>query len=355
MSEEQDKELLAKQKNDSAKAESSPAEKPEAAASQALNSEKGSSDSVPDQTNQPEHKADGSPEPGEAQAQPAVQAEQPAANPEREAKLKAAAEARAARAAAKAAAEGGEPAAAPGDAAGGDPEREAKLKAAAEARAARAAAKAAAEGGEPAGAPGDAAGGDPEREAKMKAAAEARAARAAAKAASEAAEAPAEPKPPSPKQPQLDETVELVRSLISEQAVEEAYINEINDHMPIIVVGRDYWQATANLLRTHDRLQYGYLRNVSGIDFETHMEVVYHLVSIETKRELAVKLRADREAPSIPSATPVWATANWNEREIYDLLGVDFPGHPDMRRIMMPDEWVGHPLRKDYEPLDPEV
>lgn len=315
MSEEQDKELLAKQKNDSAKAESSPVEKPEAAVSQALNSEKGSSDSVPDQTNQPEHKADGSPEPGEAQAQPAVQAEQPAANPE----------------------------------------REAKLKAAAEARAARAAAKAAAEGGEPAGAPGDAAGGDPEREAKMKAAAEARAARAAAKAASEAAEAPAEPKPPSPKQPQLDETVELVRSLISEQAVEEAYINEINDHMPIIVVGRDYWQATANLLRTHDRLQYGYLRNVSGIDFETHMEVVYHLVSIETKCELAVKLRADRGAPSIPSATPVWATANWNEREIYDLLGVDFPGHPDMRRIMMPDEWVGHPLRKDYEPLDPEV
>ncbi|UVI29943.1 NADH-quinone oxidoreductase subunit C [Paenibacillus spongiae] len=255
-------------------------------------------------------------------------------DPEREAKLKAAAEARAARAAAKAA---------EGDAAGGDPEREAKLKAAAEARAARAAAKAS---------EGDAAGGDSDREAKLKAAAEARAARAAAKAAD--AE-PAEPKPPSPKQPQLDETVQLLRSLISEHAVEEAYINEINDHMPVIVVSRDHWQAAADLLRTHAGQQYSYLRNVSGVDYETHMEVVYHLVSLETRRELAVKLRTDREAPSIPSATPIWATANWNEREIYDLLGVDFTGHPDMRRIMMPDEWVGHPLRKDYEPLDPEV
>ncbi|MCQ6561918.1 NADH-quinone oxidoreductase subunit C [Paenibacillus mendelii] len=365
MSEEQDKdkELLGKQKDDSVKAESSTAEKAEAAASQALDPEKGSSASVPGQPDQQEAKAAGDerilPESGEAHEQSVV-SEQPAANPEREAKLKAAAEARAARAELKVSAatpsqqqsdapaeEGSSPAV--------NPEREAKMKAAAEARAARAAAKAAAEGGEPAAAPGDAVGSDPEREAKQKAAAEARAARAAAKAASEAAEAPAEPKPPSPKQPQLDETVELVRSLISEQAVEEAYINELNDHMPIIVVGRDHWQATANLLRTHDRLQYGYLRNVSGIDFETHMEVVYHLVSIETKRELAVKLRADREAPSVPSATPVWATANWNEREIYDLLGVDFPGHPDMRRIMMPDEWVGHPLRKDYEPLDPEV
>jgi NADH (or F420H2) dehydrogenase, subunit C len=113
-----------------------------------------------------------------------------------------------------------------------------------------------------------------------------------------------------------------------------------------------HWPAAARLFKERG---YRYLRNVSGVDYETHLEVVYFLLDIERKQDAAVKLRTDREAASIPSATPVWATANWNEREIYDLLGVDFPGHPDLRRIMMPDDWAGHPLRKDYEPLDPEV
>jgi NADH-quinone oxidoreductase subunit C len=85
------------------------------------------------------------------------------------------------------------------------------------------------------------------------------------------------------------------------------------------------------------------------------MEVVYHMISLVSKREVAVKVKTERDGASVYSATPVWATANWNEREIFDLLGIDFPGHPDMRRIMMPDDWVGYPLRKDYEPLDSEV
>ncbi|WP_274654280.1 NADH-quinone oxidoreductase subunit C [Paenibacillus humicola] len=258
-------------------------------------------------------------------------------------------------AAAKAAGEGG--GAPAGEAPAADPEREAKLKAAAEARAARAAAKAAAAGGEaPAGggAPaGEAPAADPEREAKLKAAAEARAARAAVKAGAGAA--PAEPKPPSPKQPELDEIVRLLRTHVHDGAVEEAVINEMNGDLPTVTVKADYWSEAARLLKTDSSLGFHYLRNVSGVDYESYMEVVYHLVSLETKREAAVKVKTDREEPSVPSATPVWATANWNEREIFDLLGIDFPGHPDLRRIMMPDDWVGHPLRKDYEPLDPEV
>ncbi len=191
----------------------------------------------------------------------------------------------------------------------------------------------------------------------MKAAAEARAARAAAKAAAEGGEgaAPAEPKPPSPKQPMLDEAVELLKTLVHADAVVEASINELSGDMPTIVVNAEHWTAVADLLRTHDKLRCNYLRNVSGVDYETHLEVVYHMIALETKREYAIKVRTDREAASVPSATPIWPTANWNEREIYDLLGIDFPGHPDMRRIMMPDDWVGHPLRKDYVPLDPEV
>jgi NADH-quinone oxidoreductase subunit C len=66
-------------------------------------------------------------------------------------------------------------------------------------------------------------------------------------------------------------------------------------------------------------------------------------------------VKTNREEASIPSVTLLWSTANWNEREIFDLLGIDFPGHPDLRRIMMPDDWVGYPLRKDYVSIDPEV
>ncbi|WP_435167204.1 NADH-quinone oxidoreductase subunit C [Paenibacillus glycanilyticus] len=277
-----------------------------------------------------------------------------AVDAEREAKLKAAAEARAARAAAKEAANAGGGAAPEGTV---DAEREAKLKAAAEARAARAAAKEAANAG--GAAPEGAV--DAEREAKLKAAAEARAARAAAKeaanaggAAPEGAEPPPPPEP-SPKQPELDAAAKLIRSLVHEEALEDAYVNEMSRHMPTIIVKNEHWAATAELLKRHEELHFTYLRNVSGVDYETHLEVVYHLVHLESRRELAVKVKADRSDPVIASATPVWATANWNEREIYDLLGVTFQGHPDLRRIMMSDDWVGHPLRKDYEPLDSEV
>ncbi|MGO4370886.1 NADH-quinone oxidoreductase subunit C [Paenibacillus sp. 2TAB19] len=200
---------------------------------------------------------------------------------------------------------------------------------------------------------------DPEREAKLKAAAEARAARAAAKekADAEAAEAaPAEPKPPSPKQPHLDLLVALVKQETEdEEAIVESYLNELNGDMPTLVIHNKHWRSIASMLKGHDELRFNYLRNVSGVDYETHMEVVYHMIGLDSKLEAAIKVRTDRDAASVQSATPVWATANWNEREIYDLLGIDFPGHPDLRRIMMPDDWVGHPLRKDYEPLDSEV
>jgi NADH-quinone oxidoreductase subunit C len=240
-----------------------------------------------------------------------------------------------------------------------DPEREAKLKAAAEARAARAAAKAQAE----ANAPPEAVV-DPEREAKLKAAAEARAARAAAKAQAEGGtsagggegDSQAEvPKPPSIRLPELELLQAVVRREVADDALDEAYLNELNDDMPTLVIKSGHWPATALLLKKHDELRFDYLRNVTGVDYETHLEVVYHLLSLASKRVVAVKIRTDRDGASVPSATPVWRSAEWNEREIYDLLGIDFPGHPDMRRIMMPDEWVGHPLRKDYEPLDSEV
>lgn len=176
---------------------------------------------------------------------------------------------------------------------------------------------------------------------------------AAAEGASEA-EAPPPP-PPSPNQPRLNRAVELLREHVGAEAVEEAYINEANDHLPTIVIKDEHWAKAAPLFRDHAELGCDYLRNVSGVDYETHMEVVYYPLNMQRRETYCIKVRTDREQPSVPSATPVWETANWNEREIFDLLGIDFPGHPNMTRIMMPDDWVGHPLRKDYVPLDPEV
>lgn len=225
-------------------------------------------------------------------------------------------------------------------------------------RAAALAAKAAAqsEGAAPAGDGEKPKRLDPaEREARRAAAL---AAKAAAKAAAEGggdggegAEPP--PKEPSPKQPLLDKITALIRDQVASDAVEDQYINEADSHLPVVVVKNEHWLKTAKLLK--QSLQLDYLINLSGVDYETYMEVVYHIESFQTGEEYCVKVRTDRESPSIPSVTSVWSTANWPEREVYDLLGIQFPGHPDLRRILMPDDWVGHPLRKDYEPLDPEV
>ncbi|PZD97795.1 NADH-quinone oxidoreductase subunit C [Paenibacillus sambharensis] len=160
---------------------------------------------------------------------------------------------------------------------------------------------------------------------------------------------------PSPQQADLDEAVSLLCSRVHDEAVAEAYLNEMNGGMPVLIIRSEHWLEAARMFRSEPALGCDYLRNLSGVDYETYMETVYHLLSMSTGKQYAVKVRTDRDNPSIPSVTAVWPAANWNEREVYDLLGIDFPGHPDLRRIMMPDDWAGHPLRKDYEPLDPEV
>jgi NADH-quinone oxidoreductase subunit C len=196
---------------------------------------------------------------------------------------------------------------------------------------------------------------DDEKEAKAKAAAEARAARAAARAKKAEGEDQAAPKEPSPNQPRLDRIVQLIKDNVSPDAVEEAFINEKDRHLPYIIIKNGRWFQCAEFLKRHEELRLDYLRNLSGIDQESHMEVAYHLLSMSTKDEYCVKVKTDRQQGSVPSVTPIWQTANWNEREVFDLLGIDFPGHPDLRRIMMSDDWMGHPLRKDYEAIDPEV
>jgi len=87
---------------------------------------------------------------------------------------------------------------------------------------------------------------------------------------------------------------------------------------------------------------------LSGVDYEDRFECVYHLLSIQLKHDLVIKVHLDKDAPRVASVAEVHPTANWHERETYDLVGIHFEGHPDLRRIYLPEDWVGHPLRKDY-------
>jgi NADH-quinone oxidoreductase subunit C len=129
----------------------------------------------------------------------------------------------------------------------------------------------------------------------------------------------------------------------------------------------------SQFLRDDPRLVMDHLNDLTGVDYfqpdpkkaakfghEPHIEVVYHLSSFEHKHKITVKVKLPRwqdgqtgQIPEIDSVSSVWGIADWHERECYDLMGIRFLGHPNLRRILCPEDWVGHPLRKDYEmPLE---
>lgn len=123
-----------------------------------------------------------------------------------------------------------------------------------------------------------------------------------------------------------------------------------------VTVSKDDLLEIARFLRDHPQLKITYVSSISGVDYlerKPRFEVVYHVYSIEKKHRIGLKVQVD-EDESVPSVTPIWAAADWFEREIYDMYGVPFEGHPNLSRLLMPDDWVGHPLRKDYPlcPLD---
>lgn len=116
-----------------------------------------------------------------------------------------------------------------------------------------------------------------------------------------------------------------------------------------VVIGPADWERVALLLRSAEGLEFDYLFCVTAIDWKTHFTMVYHLTSTVHRHTVVVKVRLDHERPVIRSAAGIWRTAEFHEREAYDLMGVEFSGHPDLRRLFMTDEWKGWPLRKDYE------
>jgi len=118
-----------------------------------------------------------------------------------------------------------------------------------------------------------------------------------------------------------------------------------------IVVPRELLRATAEHCRADAALQYNFLTDATCVDrypAEPRFELNYHLVSIPRKEKVRLRVWVAGSDPVVDSLVPVWPGANWLEREIFDLFGIRFNGHPDLRRILLPDDWEGHPLRKDF-------
>ncbi|MBA2877122.1 NADH-quinone oxidoreductase subunit C [Anoxybacillus kamchatkensis] len=190
--------------------------------------------------------------------------------------------------------------------------------------------------------------------AKKKAAAAAKAKAAAAAKAKSADVAEEKEEKPSPNQPYLDKYVKVIEEHLGKDVLENAYINRLSKDVPTLVVKKDTYFKVAEFLKYNEQLSFDYLSELHGTDFQTHMEVYVHLYSYKNRQSVALKVKIDRDQPVIDSLVPLWPGANWPECEAYDLLGIRFEGHPQLIRIFLGENWVGYPLRKDYEPYDME-
>lgn len=119
---------------------------------------------------------------------------------------------------------------------------------------------------------------------------------------------------------------------------------------PVFKVAPSSIVEVCSQLRDDKALDFAVLSDLTAVDLPTDnlLVIVYHLYSYSARHQIVLKVDLDREAPRIATVEGVWKVANWFEREVYDLFGVVFEGHTDLRRIMLPEDWVGHPLRKDF-------
>ena len=159
--------------------------------------------------------------------------------------------------------------------------------------------------------------------------------------------------PPAAQRPYggyFDEVVDALASAYP--AFDEAVTKVVVDRGELTLhVAREHVRELAQVLRDDPALRFELLSSVSGVDYlgrHSRLHAVYHLTSMTYRRRLRLEAAASVEDPHIPSVTPVYPTADWQERETYDMFGIIFDGHPALTRILMPDDWDGHPQRKDY-------
>ncbi|MEQ9467762.1 MAG: NADH-quinone oxidoreductase subunit C [Ekhidna sp.] len=144
---------------------------------------------------------------------------------------------------------------------------------------------------------------------------------------------------------------EEIKKLI-EQELPSAVIGEDLESTPkALLIHPSEIKEVCTFIHAHEKTYFDSLSCLTVLDNgeeKNTMEVIYNLYSIPYDLHLALKVELDRNKPEIESVTAIWRAADWHEREAYDLLGIQFNNHPDPRRILLPDDWVGHPLRKDY-------
>jgi NADH-quinone oxidoreductase subunit C len=164
-----------------------------------------------------------------------------------------------------------------------------------------------------------------------------------------------------------------IAGLLDQQFGDKIKAKKLDALDPFVTVDAADLPDVCRFLRDDPRLSFTLLNCVSGVDyfepdakkapkagFEPHLEVVYHLQSFAHRHRFVLKVMLPRwkdgkpgQLPEVPSVTSIWRAADWHEREVYDLCGVWFTGHPELRRILLADDWQGYPLRKDYEfPLE---
>ena len=151
----------------------------------------------------------------------------------------------------------------------------------------------------------------------------------------------------------LESQLEKLRNILGENVVESAIrFEEIS-----IALKADSWLSTAKVLRDHPELKFDQLIDLCGLDYSEYSggvigsryAVVYHLLSLDRNKRVRVKVFAsDDDLPLLPSVIDIWPAANWFEREAFDLFGIVFTGHPDLRRILTDYGFIGHPFRKDF-------
>lgn len=153
-------------------------------------------------------------------------------------------------------------------------------------------------------------------------------------------------------------TFEDIKGVLTAKFGSEVIIKEeLGGMQPALIIQPDKLAEVCLELRDNKSTYFDFLQCLSGIDYgieENMFGVVYHLTSIPYKHSLTLKVvkyhdRSREALPPFQSVTDVWRTAEWHEREAFDLLGIHFENHPDLRRILLPDDWEGYPLRKDYK------
>jgi NADH-quinone oxidoreductase subunit C len=142
-------------------------------------------------------------------------------------------------------------------------------------------------------------------------------------------------------------TVAKIRAWRPEAVAE---VNSFRGELTVVIY-REHIRPLCDFLLFEPDMAFTFLSDVTGVDrfpIEPRFELNYHLLSLSRREILRLRTRLMGNDPVIQSVVPVWPTANWHEREIFDLFGIRFEGHPDLRRIFLPDDWEGYPLRKDY-------